>query len=360
MKKWLNKVRSITVCLAFVSCANQNNAQNEGGEGKLAYKPQVNEVEVITLKRAAFHTQVLSNGRLEASKRCDLAFQTSGTVAGIYVKNGQHVNKGDVIASIDKAEKRLALETAELAFRKSELDLYDYLVSLGYAASDTVAVPETILATAKMKSGYSSAANALKSARMDYSRADLRAPFSGRIANLDAKLYGAASGPVCTLINDSTMDVVFPILESEYAAITSSPDIYISPVAAGTGERIKASLGCINPSISPSGQIMVSASVRNNGQLLDGMNVKVFVENSVPGCLVVPKSAIVIRDRMDVLFRYEAGKAEWVYVNILATNGDSCSIIANADRGSVLSEGDSIIISGNLNLADGSEVTLKQ
>lgn len=350
----------ITVCMVLASCANQKNAGEDVGEGRLAYKPQVNEVEVVTLKRTAFHTQVLSNGKLEASKRCDLSFQSSGTITKLYVRNGQHVNAGDVIASIDKADKKLALETAELAFKKAELDLYDYLVGLGYAASDTLAVPETIMATAKMKSGYSSAANALKSARMDYSRTDLLAPFSGRVANLNAKLYNVASGPVCTLINDSSLDVIFPVLESEYAAITSSPDIYVSPVAAGAGERIRASLGCVNPSISSSGQITVNATVRNNGRLLDGMNVKVFVENSVPDCLVVPKSAIVIRDRLDVLFRYNAGKAEWVYVNVLATNGDSCSISANADRGSVLSEGDGIIVSGNLNLADGSEVTLKR
>jgi len=76
--------------------------------------------------------------------------------------------------------------------------------------------------------------------------------------------------------------------------------------------------------------------------------------------LVVPRSAVVIRDNLDVLFTYTPdGKAHWVYVNILDSNSDSFVIEANADRNAKLSEGEQVIISSNLNLADGSAVTLK-
>ena len=47
-------------------------------------------------------------------------------------------------------------------------------------------------------------------------------------------------------------------------------------------------------------------------------------------------------------------------MNILDSNSDSHAVTANADRGAILEAGDTVIISGNLNLADGSEVTLKQ
>lgn len=49
-----------------------------------------------------------------------------------------------------------------------------------------------------------------------------------------------------------------------------------------------------------------------------------------------------------------------MYVNILAANSDSYAIEANAARGAELSVGEQIIVSGNLNLADGSIVSLKQ
>ena len=128
-----------------------------------------------------------------------------------------------------------------------------------------------------------------------------------------------------------------------------------------------ASLSCkgfvtdINPLVDKNGQVLVRASVKGVKGLLDGMNVKVTVERLIPGQLVVPRSAVVIRDNRDVLFTYtDDGKAHWTYVNILYSNGDSHVIAPNRDRGAQLSEGDRVIISGNLNLADGSSVTLKK
>ena len=90
------------------------------------------------------------------------------------------------------------------------------------------------------------------------------------------------------------------------------------------------------------------------------MNVKVVVERMIPGQLVVPRSAVVIRDNLDVLFTYTPdGRAHWTYVKILYSNGDSHVVTANTDRNATLNEGDQVIVSGNLNLADNSEVTLK-
>ena len=89
-------------------------------------------------------------------------------------------------------------------------------------------------------------------------------------------------------------------------------------------------------------------------------NVKVVVDKDLPAQLVVPKSAVVIRDGLEVLFRYRDGKAEWVYVHTLSANSEAYAVTANTDRGATLSEGEQVIVSGNLNLADGSRVVLKQ
>ena len=116
----------------------------------------------------------------------------------------------------------------------------------------------------------------------------------------------------------------------------------------------------VNPSIDENGQIEVCAVLDGASSLINGMNVKVTVDKVLDSRLVVPKSAVVVRDNLNVLFRYNNGRADWVYVNILAANSDSYAIEANAARGAELSVGEQIIVSGNLNLADGSIVSLKQ
>ena len=63
---------------------------------------------------------------------------------------------------------------------------------------------------------------------------------------------------------------------------------------------------------------------------------------------------------VEVLFRHRGGKAEWVYVHTVNANSESFAVTANTDRGATLNEGDEIIVSGNLNLADGSTVIVKK
>ena len=98
----------------------------------------------------------------------------------------------------------------------------------------------------------------------------------------------------------------------------------------------------------------------NKGDLLDGQEVKVVVEKSVQDQLVVPKKAVVVRDNHDVLFTYSDSMAHWVYVEITASNEDHYSVVADKSRHAVLSEGDAVIVSGNLNLADKSKVEIRR
>ena len=116
------------------------------------------------------------------------------------------------------------------------------------------------------------------------------------------------------------------------------------------------------PWVDDKGQINVRAKVNNtDGKLLEGMNVTVLVENLVRGQLAVPKSAVVIRDNQEVLFRLgPENKAMWTYVNVMMSNSDSHVVAPNLDKGAELNAGDVIITSGNLNLADGSQVEVRK
>jgi hypothetical protein len=87
--------------------------------------------------------------------------------------------------------------------------------------------------------------------------------------------------------------------------------------------------------------------------------VKVKIETAVPGQLVVPKSAVVQRQNQEVLFKYTNGIAFWTYVKTGYENSTSYTVTAHPDKGGTLMAGDTVIISGNLNLAHESEVTFE-
>lgn len=89
------------------------------------------------------------------------------------------------------------------------------------------------------------------------------------------------------------------------------------------------------------------------------MNVRIIVENSLSNMLVVPKDAVVERDGYHVVFIYRNGRAVWTYVDIAYSNLTSYAIIGCKKKETEIHDGDIIITSGNLNLADNTDVKIK-
>ena len=334
-------------------------ADEASDESKLKYSPQINEVEVVTLTRRDFPMQLLSNGKLSAARKSALYFSETGVITKINAINGSSVREGTVIAELDASEQKASLASARIELDKARLDFLDVLAGLGYSAADTSSVPEDVLALARIRSGYSSARSSYEKAQRALQGTVIRAPFSGKVADLTLKQWDrTGSDPFCTIIDDSSFDVSFTALESEYSFLERGQSVSVS-LFGDDAATVSGRITAVNPTIDKQGQIGVTASVASARGLVDGMNVKVTVERILKGQLVVPKSAVVIRDNLEVVFRYNSGKSDWVYVHTLKANSDSYVIEANAERGAELHEGDLIIVKGNLNLADGSEVTLK-
>ena len=249
-----------------------------------------------------------------------------------------------------RALGRTGFEMETIAFFLSTL-------SLAVTASSA---PASVLDLAKVRSGYSSAKLEYAKAARNLEGTVLTAPFSGKIADIRLNVWEqSGSEPFCTLIDDSSFKVEFSVLESEYSFLEKGQEVKVLPFA-GSGSPVRGRISSINPKVGDNGLVSVEAVIPGDGRLIDGMNVKVTVERVLSRQLTVPKSAVVVRDNLDVLFRYNDGKAEWVYVNILNANSESYVVEANSDRGATLSEGELVIVSGNLNLADGSDVALNE
>ena len=352
----------IFIAAAAMLCTSctQKKGNLQSDDSKLKYSPELTEVGTIILEKKDFPMQLLSNGKLSARQKSALSFRQSGAITKVNYSNGAKVQAGALIAELDNRDQQSALESAAIARDKAELDLKDVLVGLGYTAGQTSGIPEEIMAVAKIRSGYSAAINAYETAVRNLEGTKITAPFSGKVADIKLKVWDSSTAdPFCSLIADDEFDVDFTILESEYGFAEVGQSVRVT-LFSGSETATTGNITSINPSIDKNGQIAVKARIKGKDGFVDGMNVRVLVDKIQPEQLVVPKSAVVIRDGLEVLFRYNAGKAEWVYVNILKANSESYAVIANEARGARLEAGDEIIVSGNLNLADGSNVVLKK
>ena len=339
-------------------CSHKQDKDNDNPD-KRQYTEERSPVDIIILERTTFKKELVSNGKLKALQKSILKFRISEELEYLPVNNGDRVIKGQVIARLQQFDQKQKLEQAGLQLEKARIEFQDILLMKGSMTDNNNKVQEDILNSAKIRSGLSEAENNLKTARFNFNSTILKAPFTGKIANLQCKVYEKVSpaDDFCTLIDDSVFEAEFSVLETELQEIRLNKEVKIIPFANDT--LVKGRVTEINPVVEENGLIKVKAVVRNPGMLMEGMNVKVLVENEVPGQLVVPKPAIVLRQNQEVLFKYTGGIAFWTYVQTVLENSDSYAVRAHPEKGGTLEPGDTIIVSGNLNLAHESNVLIK-
>jgi len=349
----------LSVLCVLISCTNKN-AQQATEAAKRQYVEQQNPVTVVILQQGPFRKELVNNGKLVALRKCDLQFRVGEQLEKLSVKNGDKVKTGQIIATLNSFTYQQQLTTAQIQLKRTGIEMQKVLVAQGYNATDSATVPPRIYEICMVRSGYSDALQSYKIAVFNLEATKLSVPFSGIIANLEQKQYDrvGAGSTFCTLIDDSEFEAEFRIVESESADIRLGDEVKLIPFSDQT--IYMGRISEINPVIGENGLILVKALVKNTGGLMDGMNVKVMVEKDVPNQLVVPKSAVLLRDNQEVLFRCTKDSiAFWTYIQTTGENTTSYSVIAHPDKGATLNSGDTIIVSGNLNLAHESKVVVK-
>lgn len=207
---------------------------------------------------------------------------------------------------------------------------------------------------ARVKSGYDQCLSQYELARYEEEHATLTAPFDGVVANLFSKPHNAVStsDAFCTIIGMEGMEVDFTVLESELPLIKNGDKVIVTPYSDAVAKQ-EGRITQINPLVDDKGMVKVKATVNSKGKLFSGMNVRVNVHRSLGEQLVIPKSAVVLRSGKQVVFTLQDGKAKWNYVQTGLENADSYSVVDG------LKEGDTIIVTGNVNLAHEAPVIIK-
>ena len=347
-----------TVLLLF-SCSNTEK-KTSADPAKRQYTEQQNPVEITILQKGTFRKELVNNGKLVALRKSELQFRVGEQLERLSFRNGDAIKAGQIIADLNPFTYRQQLGNAQIQLKKTRLEMQNVLIGQGYNTMDSTEIPPHIYEMASVRSGFAEASQSLRTALFNLESTRLVAPFSGKLANITQKQYDRinAGTTFCTLIDDSEFEAEFRIVESEANDIQLGSEVQLIPFSDQT--VYKGRISEINPVIDANGLILVKALVKNPGGLMDGMNVRVLVEKEIPDQLVVPKSAVLLRDNQEVLFKCTHDTiAFWTYIQTTGENTTSYSVIAHPDKGATLEPGDTIIVSGNLNLAHESKVTVK-
>jgi RND family efflux transporter MFP subunit len=340
----------------YFSCNSSSSSSSKSSDTTvvLPFHEEAIPVKTSQVSFGDFSLELLCNGKSEASGKAEIVFNNIGVVRSVFVKNGDRVSRGQILAVLDQAELRQKLSRAADQLNKSVIDLKDRLIDYGFDYRDSAKVPKDIMTVAKSKSGYNTSVFDYQEAKYRLGEASLKAPFSGKIANLESYIGGTAGTATkfCTLIDDQMMKVTFDLLEAEYSFVQPSSSVIVNTLNGAmswSGKVIS-----INPLVDKNGMIRVTALITNSGSqaLLDGMNVRVTIRRFIGKQIYVPKEAVIERQNRFVVFAVEHGRAKWHYV----TTGEENSQFITVKEG--LKSGQQIVVSNVANLANNSLVSI--
>lgn len=151
------------------------------------------------------------SGRVEESREINLGFKTPGQIEEIYVKEGDFVKEGTLIARLDDKDYRLGVEALEVQYNQlsSEIERMKQLVE-----AKSVSENDYEKAVAGWKQlGVQLQVNRNK---LDYTR--LEAPVSGYIqsVNYEPSEMVDAGMAIATLLDTRSMEVVVDIPSEVY------------------------------------------------------------------------------------------------------------------------------------------------
>ena len=148
--------------------------------GNVSRKPSGENVETKKAAYGKILSKVSTTGALKAQAQVNLQAQVMGVVAKLHVKEGDHVNRGDLLLELDRRSYEANLVLARARFTQARLS-YARVESL-YGAK--LISSETYEGA---KAGYEMAKAQFDEAQDQYDKTVLRAPISGTVAQVNIK-----------------------------------------------------------------------------------------------------------------------------------------------------------------------------
>ena len=305
---------------------------------------------------------VNATGQAAAWQQIPLSVEVAGRIARLPLQENDAVAAGSVLLALDTAEFAFNLASASTRLKQAQAN-YRAEILTDYRITDP-ALRASRDTAARMKSGLADAEIQLQRAQMDYERVRLKAPFSGRVANIKV-VPGQRVAPgaeVMTLIDIDPIKVEVQVLESQIGFLARGRKAQIT-FAAFPEEVFNGRIETLNPMVDQATRMArVTVTIPNpRGRILPGMYARVKLDATrLADRILVPRTAILQRGRdLVMVYRPEGdhGVAEWRYVTVGQGNDDFVEILENPDT-KMVAPGEIVLTNGHYTIAHDAPVKL--
>ena len=315
-------------------------------------------VNTITAKHEVFNHYLELQGDVSTKQNVLIYPEMAGTLQRVYVKEGDRVAKGQLLASIDDGgmSSQLSQLKTQAALAKTTFERQERLWNQNIGSE---------IQYLQAKTNYESSENMVAQAQSQLGKSNIRAPFAGIIDNV-IKDQGTvvAPGPgseVFRLVNLSDMYIKVEVPETYLGAVSKGKEamVYFPVLGDTIMSKIRETGNFINPS---NRSFEVEIPVPNkDGKIKPNLSAKVNLNDYTSENAVLIPTSIISENAEGEQYVFVADEPnadnEAVVKRTIITTGKTQGAKIEVLTG--LEDGNHVIKEGARSVKDGQKVKIK-
>lgn len=330
-----------------------------GGEPRtVSAAPEiVRGVQLATIQRSTISDWVEAVGTLQAAQTSQLASQVMGNIAEMRVKEGDRVTRGEVLAVLDDAQPRAAVERATAAEHAAQQEILaadsDYSLAQAtlkryqdlYAKKsvspqefDEVKAREQASAARDQlaRAGLAQAQAALTQAQTTLSYTRVRAPFDGVVTEkrADPGTLASPGMPLLTVEDQRRFRLEASVDEGDIHLIKPGQAVPVT-LDSLPGAQFNGRVAQIVPAADPASRsFIVKVELPADSRLRSGLFGRAHIARGQRQAILVARSAVVERGQLQGVYVVgEDQVATLRYITLGQTAGELVEALSGVQGG---------------------------
>jgi multidrug efflux system membrane fusion protein len=344
---------SLLVLIAVVSLAGCSSEQSHTAP----LQETVRNISVLAVQQTNVPDLLEAVGTVRAAQTSDASSQMMGNIVEIRAHEGDHVQRGQVLAVIDDSQAQAAVDRAtaaalaaqqqlvgadsDLALAESTLKRYQTLFEKKSVSpqefDEMKARQQAALARRDMaKAGQAQAQAALSEARtsLDYTR--IRAPFEGVVTEkkADSGTLASPGMPIFTVEDVRRYRLEATINENDLRYVRTGQQVSVAIDAldnAGLNGRVAQIVPAAD---SASRTFLVKIELPTDARLRSGLFGRALFSRGERRTLLIPPSAVVERGQLQGIYVLDQNKVATLrYITLGKPSGGEVEVLAGLQGG---------------------------
>ncbi len=304
-------------------------------------------VATAPVSKETFDSDFIVNGTFRPSKELTVTSDVNGRITSLKIDEGSYVKEGQLILTVDNQLLQNQLKSLRLNLDKSKKDLarMQNLLKDG-------GVTETQFEEAKL--GVESIEIQIESLQKQINDTYLKSPLSGTVNQMMVEngSYIAPGAPIANVVSTNPIELEVFLTEDQVVTVKTGQRVNLTADVFGN-KTMDGTVAFIDVKADDSKRFPVKIKISNPGNLKAGMNGRATFSAGKPvAAIAVPRTAFAGSVQDGKVFVLNGNKVSLRQVTPGTIYANKVEILSG------LSEGETVITSGQINLQDGTEVNV--